>query len=117
MDEGSAKPNDLAEATIDLLKEYRDSVSGTITLGCLSFQASHYGADASYTSEMKWKFSTRELTVKMTYRDTVVSGDITEEDNNNGLTYVPVVREWLEAERQRWKGIREVDEDDECGEE
>ena len=117
MDEGSAKPNNLAEETIDLVKEYRDSVSGTVTLGCLTFQANHYGVDASYTSEMKWKFGTRELTVKMTYRDIVVNGTITEEDNTFGLMYVPVIRAWLEAERQRWKSLSEADEDDDGVEE
>lgn len=111
--DGNAKPINLAEKTTSLLHTYKDQVTGSIRIGSgLMFEARHYGVDASYTCEMKWTFgSDRTLLIKSTFRETTVSGIITQEDEREALIYFPVAEAWCACEKARWAHLENACDD------
>ena len=97
------------------LVKYRDKISGTLRIGLQrEFYSKHYGADATYTSEMGWRNGSGKTMIAVLLKydglwRTIADG-VTVEDLRELNLYTPLIVDYLNIEAERWNVFEETDD-------
>ena len=96
--------DDLQTKMVYFLQIYRDSVTGYLSFGNdLEFRIWHDGYDARYVMVCQWRSNftgCKMIEVTKTFNDIKleVAEDVDIDKVTRALTYMPVVKQWLDVE-------------------